>query len=295
MQRALTFTISDQAKAYFQLIKPGIIMGNAITAAGGFALASKADVDFGLFLTMLAGLSLIIASACVFNNYIDRDIDLKMLRTQNRPLGNGRISSQSAILFGIVLGFLGIVLLTLLVNLLTMGIAVVGWVVYVFLYSFLKYRSVHATLIGSIAGAAPPVVGYCAISNRLDMGALLIFIIVTLWQMPHFYAIAIYRLEEYAAATIPVLPLKKGVFATKVQMLCYIAAFSISSWMLSIFNYTGMCFTITVSIVSMSWLWMSIQGFRAADDRLWARKMFIFSLIAITTICAVIPFCLVND
>src|SRR5271156_6328357 len=113
MQRVSTTAFSDQAKAYYLLIKPGIIMGNAITASGGFALAARGHIDLRVFLAALVGLSLIIGSACVFNNYIDRNADQKMARTQNRALATGMISSQNAIVFALSLGLLGTFLLTL--------------------------------------------------------------------------------------------------------------------------------------------------------------------------------------
>ena len=165
---------TSQAKPYFSLIKPGILFGNVITAFAGFALASKGHIDCGLLLIMLAGLSLVIASGCTFNNYIDRYADQKMRRTQNRPLAKGIIPTQNAILFAIFLGLSGALLLAFFVNLITAVVALIGFTVYVFFYSFSKYHSSHGTLIGSIAGAVPPVAGYCAVSNRLDIGAVLI-------------------------------------------------------------------------------------------------------------------------
>lgn len=290
MERTSNPAVAFPAKAYFLLIKPGIIMGNAITAAGGFALASKGHFDFALFLTVLTGLSLIIASACAFNNYIDRDADQKMARTQNRPLARKVISTRNALLFAIALVLFGVSLLIFYVNLLTGVIAMIGFAVYVFLYSFSKYRSVHATLIGSIAGAVPPAVGYCAVSNNFDLGALLLFILIVLWQMPHFYAIAIYRLDEYAAASIPVLPIKRGIPATKLQMMYYVAAFVIASLMLTLFGYTGLAYTIVAAVLGLAWLWLSIKGFKSGNDKLWARQMFLFSLVIVTSLCAIIPF-----
>lgn len=265
-------------------------MGNAITAIGGFALASRGTFDFGLFFAMLIGLSLIIGSACVFNNCIDCDADKKMQRTQNRAMARGIIAPKNAIVFAIALGLLGVTLLIDHVNLITTAIAMLGFVVYVLGYSFLKYRTTHGTLIGSVAGAVPPVVGYCAVSNELDMGALLLFAIIVLWQMPHFFAIAIYRIEDYARASIPVLPIKRGMRATKIQMLLYVLAFFVSSLMLTAFGYTGVAYTVIAAILGAVWLVLSIRGFRAVNDKLWARKMFLFSLIAVTALCAVIPF-----
>jgi protoheme IX farnesyltransferase len=278
------------SKTYWQVTKPGILMGNAITASGGFILASKTYFDFSLLIATLLGLSFIIASACVFNNYIDRNMDEKMERTKNRVLVLGLIGKRHAIAFAISLGLSGVLLLALLTNLLTVGIALLGFFVYVLLYSFLKYRSLHATLVGSIAGALPPVIGYCAVSNHLDLGAALLFIMIAMWQMPHFFAIAIYRLKDYTRASIPVLPIKKGIYITKIHMMVYIVAFMIASSMLTVFNYTGYLYLIVSTLFGTAWLCLCIQGITSASDELWARKMFSFSLVIVTLQCFMIPF-----
>lgn len=173
-------------KTYYELTKPGIIFGNAVTTTAGFLLASKGDIDWWLFFATLIGLSLIIASACVFNNYIDREIDQKMTRTKNRALAKGLIPVQRAITFAICLGLIGVAFLDLYTNPLTLLVALTGFFVYVVVYGICKRRSVYGTLVGSIAGGVPPVVGYCAVSNQFDTGALLLFTTVALWQMPHF-------------------------------------------------------------------------------------------------------------
>lgn len=275
-------------KTYFMLTKPGIILGNAITAAGGFILASKAQIDPWLFLATLMGLSLLIASACVFNNYIDRNIDKMMQRTKNRALVRGVISLKKAIIFAIFLGLFGVLLLMLYTNLLTTIIALTGFFIYVILYSLSKYRSSYATVIGSISGGIPPVVGYCAVVDRLDMGAFLLFMIVALWQMPHFFAIAMYRLDDYIAASIPVLPVKKGIYTTKVHMLLYIIAFLIPVCMLTILGYTGYAYLIVIGLLGLSWLLLCIKGFKDTNDRLFGRQMFRFSLVVIMMLCIMI-------
>lgn len=282
------FTAST--RSYFQLTKPGIIFGNVVTAAGGFALASMGHLNMWLFLAMLAGLSSVIASACVLNNYIDRYSDEKMKRTRNRPLVKGTISLQNARIFAIFLIATGTSLLALYSNPLTTAMALLGFFVYVILYSFSKYLSVHGTLVGSIAGAIPPVVGYTAVSSSLDAGALILFAIVVLWQMPHFYAIAIYRLEDYSAASIPVLPLVKGTHAAKVQMLLYIVAFIGASSLPAVMNYVRYEYLFVSVPVSFIWLSICIRGFNADNEKRWARKMFLFSLVVIMAISIAIPF-----
>ena len=274
------------------LTKPGIILGNIITMLGGFTLASKGHLDFFLLLYTLLGLGLIIASAGVFNNYIDRFADAKMERTKDRPFAKGTISTVNGLLFGAVLGGLGVAVLAITTNLLTVFVACVGFLIYLVPYAFMKYHSFYGTLVGSLAGGVPPVVGYCAVSNNFDAGALLIFAILVLWQMPHFFAIAIYRMEEYKAASIPVLPLEKGMLATKIQILLYIAIFLATAALLPLMGMTGYLYAVVVALLGAGWIGLTLKGFYidTETDKRWAKEMFIYSLVVIIGLCLVIPF-----
>lgn len=274
---------------YYLITKPGILLGNLVTLAGGFLLATQGKTDYLLFLETLLGLGLIMASGCVFNNYIDRTIDKKMERTKNRPLVLGLISARNAIIFGICLGILGAFFLLIFTNWTTVAVAALGFFVYVVLYSLWKGSTVYGTAIGSIAGAVPPVVGYCAVSHRFDLGAVILFTLMVLWQMPHFFAIALLHLEDYTAAKIPVLPVQKGILRTKWHMLVYILGFITAVALLTTFGYTGDCFFWISMTLGSIWLALCLTGFRAGDDRLWAKSMFRFSLILIVAICTAIP------
>lgn len=275
---------------YYLLTKPGIILGNLVTVAAGFLLASKGVIDVWLFLATLLGLGLIMASACVFNNYIDRQVDKKMERTKNRPLVLGLISERNAILFGTILGILGGWTLLAFTNLLTVAVAAVGFFVYVILYSTWKCRTIYGTAIGSIAGAVPPVVGYCAVSNYFDAGALILFMMMVLWQMPHFFSIAMYHFDDYAAAQIPVLPVIKGMTRTKVHMMLYIFGFILTAVMLTFFHYTGYLYLLVAMSFGLIWLLLCATGFKSSDDQKWGCQMFRVSLVLIVAICCVIPF-----
>jgi protoheme IX farnesyltransferase len=240
---------------------------------------------------MLSGLSLIIASACVCNNYIDREIDQKMARTRTRALATGAIPGTHGLMYAAVLGIAGIAILVLYTNLLTAALAVFGFMAYVFIYGIAKRRTVHGTVIGSISGAIPPVVGYCAVTGRLDGASLILFLIVALWQMPHFYAIAMFRMADYKAAGIPILPLRRGMQATKRQMAIYTLAFTAAAASLTLLGYTGYLYLAAVVILGASWFWLSIAGLRnqnTDDDARWARKMFGLSLLVISGFCLAI-------
>lgn len=277
-------------KDYYNLTKPGIIYGNALMAAGAFLLASRQHIDFGLLLAMLAGISLVIASACIFNNYLDRNIDAKMVRTQKRAIVSGAISAHNALLYAAALGLTGFLLLIQLTNPLTALIALMAFVTYIVLYGIAKRLSVHGTLVGSLAGAAPPVVGYTTVTNQFDGGALILFLILVCWQMPHFYAISIYRLADYKAAGIPVLPAVKGYQAARVQIVFYIAAFIAAVNTLTISGNTGYVFAAVMTIMGLMWLYRGLLGFQAPSQEKWARSMFGFSVIVIICLSMMLSF-----
>ncbi|MBL0950335.1 MAG: protoheme IX farnesyltransferase, partial [Pseudomonas sp.] len=236
-------------KQYLNLAKPGIVFGNLISVTGGFFLASRGDIDMALYLATALGVSLVIASGCVFNNYIDRDIDQKMERTRNRVLAQGLVSPVHAIVYAFALGVAGVAVLYAATNTLAVMLVLMGFVVYVGLYSlWLKRGSVYGTLVGSLSGAAPPVVGYCAVSNEFDAGAAILLLIFSLWQMPHSYAIAIFRFNDYQAANIPVLPVIKGISAAKRQIVLYIAAFVVATLMLTLSGYAGYSYFVVAAL-----------------------------------------------
>jgi len=274
---------------YYLLTKPGILLGNLVPFAAGFLLASKGSFNPWLFIVTVIGLTLIMASSCVFNNYINRHVDKKMERTKKRALVTGLISARHAIIYAVILGLAGFVLLYTYTNVLTVAVAALGFFVYVVLYSILKGHTIYGTAIGSVSGAVPPIVGYCAVSNQLDAGAWVLFAMLVLWQMPHFFAIAVYHFDDYKKAELPLLPIVKGMMRTKIQMMLYIAAFLVASLLLTAFEYTGYVYLGVAMSVGLAWLGLCVKGFSSEDDQLWGRRMFQMSLVVIMAICFVIP------
>ncbi len=190
-------------RAYYQLAKPGIVYGNAFTTLAAFLFASRWHFSLLLLAAVIVGMVLVIASACVFNNYLDRDIDQKMARTKNRPLVSGAVSLWGALGYAAVLSAAGFTLLYLCVNALTALVALAGFLIYVCLYTPLKRVSSTALYVGAVAGAMPMVAGYTAVVDKVDLTALALFAFMFVWQLPHFIAIAAYRFDEYAAAGVP--------------------------------------------------------------------------------------------
>jgi len=282
-------TTVQTVKTYYSLTKPGVLYGNALTAAAGFLLASRGSIDFWLFVALCLGTTFVIASACVLNNYLDQDIDSKMARTKKRALVQGDVAGWKAVVFSVVLAIAGFGILLTWTNPLVVAIGAIGFVDYVVLYGMLSKRlSIHGTLVGSISGAVPILAGYCAVTGVLDAGALLVFLILFLWQMPEFYSIAIYRRKEYAAAGIPVMSVVKGVKSTKRQIAVYTLAFVISTLALTYYGYTGVSYFVVMAATGLYWLWLGIKGLHVRNDEAWAKKMFRFSLIILLVFCFMI-------
>jgi protoheme IX farnesyltransferase len=228
-------------EAYYRLTKPGIVYGNALMYAAGFFLAAREGIDWQLFVGGLAGISLVIGSACVFNNIADRELDSKMPRTQKRALPAGKISVKDATVFGYLLAITGFLDLYLLTSFTAFFTALVGFAVYVFAYTPMKPRNRYALFVGAIAGAVPPVVGYTVITDVYDGWALLLFILLFVWQIPHFVAIAFYRYEDYTAAGVPLFArapknekerkIAKQVFAASLVILL-VGCLGVALWRL---------------------------------------------------------------
>ncbi len=219
----------------------------------------------------------------MFNNYLDRGLDKKMERTKKRALVTGKISVTAAVIYACVLSVLGFWILAAGTNALTVAVGAVGIFSYVVLYGYFKRVSVHGTLVGSISGSTSLVAGYCAAAGRFDLLALLLFLIMAAWQMPHFYAIGIYRLSDYQKASLPILPAERGIAATKRQILVYILIYTFAAGSLTVFHYAGYIYFIVMLIISTLWLRLAFKGFAAKDDNKWGKQIFGFSLLALLT------------
>jgi len=273
--------VSNTIKTYYWLTKPGIVYGNCISAAAGFLFASHRNIDAGLLIETVVGIAFVIASACVTNNYLDKDIDQKMARTKERALVRGTVSDRSAMVYAAILTFGGFFILARYTNRLTIIAGLIGLYAYVLAYGWGKRHTVWGTLIGSIPGAMPLVAGYLAVTHKIDKTAVLLFLLMAVWQLPHFYSIAIYRLKDYKGAGLPVWPAKKGIPSTKRQILFLIAVFMILTACLGFFHYAGkVYFVVTVALAGL-WLNKGMRGWDSKNNERWARGMFGYSLIVL--------------
>lgn len=266
------------------LIKIGIINSNLITTFAGFWLAlhftgSSFIAHWPTFLLTMVGTAFIIAGGCILNNWYDRDIDPVMSRTQTRPTVTGTISLSNVKTMGIVVSIVGFLLL-LFTTVEAALLGAFGWFVYVILYTmWSKRRYTINTVIGSFSGAVPPLIGWAAIEPGLRLEALILFLIMFIWQPPHFLALAMKKKDEYKAANIPMLPVVHGFGITKRQMVVYVACLlPLPIYLASL----GITFMIISGLLTAGWLVLALAGFKMKDDIKWATWMFLYSLVYLT-------------
>lgn len=281
--------IVKTAGIYYSLTKPRVLYGNVLTTIAGFLYASRGSIDWALFAAVCAGTTLIIAAACVTNNYLDQDIDAKMDRTKKRAIVAGEIPGWRAVVFAFVLGIAGLSILVAYTNTIVAVLGVVGFVDYVVLYGMWSKRlSIHGTLVGSISGAIPILAGYVGVTGQIDTAAIILFAVLFLWQMPEFYSIAIYRKKEYAAAKVPVMSVVRGVWSTTVQIFVYTVAFVIATLALAIWGGASLTYGIVMLLLGAYWIRLGVEGLQRKGDDMWARQMFRYSLIILLVFCGMI-------
>jgi len=270
----------SQWKDFIELTKPRITLLVLVTAFAGMWLAAGGMPEPALVLFTLLGTGLASASSAVLNNYVDRDVDKRMSRTQDRALPAGRVSAVHALLFGLGLGLAAFALLVWAVNALTAWLAVGTIAFYVLVYTlWLKRHSPLCTSIGGVAGALPPVIGWAAVSHGLDWPALALFGILFLWQPPHFWALALLRTEEYRQAGLPMLPVVRGERTTKRQMLLYTLALLPASVAPFALNLTGWLYLAAALGLGAAYLAKTVDFARKPLSRPGARKLFLFSIL----------------
>jgi len=277
------------SRSYLQLIKPGITLSNTLTGIAGFFLASSiVPFQLSVLIGVIVGIAAIIASACVVNNVLDRDIDKRMKRTAKRDVASGVISVPKALLFAGVLGAIGFTALVLWTNTVTVVLGIVAYVWYVVIYGYAKRTTVLSTIIGGVAGALPPVAGYTALTGNIDAAAIILFLILFFWQMPHFYAIAMFRRSDYASAKLPVWSVKYGMKSAKRQIFIFTIIYALAAGSLYIFGYTGLVYLVLSAGLSAYWIYKGITLYNKVDEEKWARQMFGVSLLILLSMCVLI-------
>jgi len=209
-------------RAYYDITKPKVVALLVLTAVVGMSLSVPHGLPWQLFLPAMFGIALLSSSAAAINHIVDEKIDAIMGRTHNRPLPEGRITANSAMVFAAALAIIGFITLFTLVNPLTAYLTLSGLVGYSFVYTlYLKRATPQNITIGGLAGAIPPLLGWTAMTNEIHPHALLLVLLIFTWTPPHFWALAIHRRKDYAKVNIPMLPVTHGVNFTKTQILLY--------------------------------------------------------------------------
>ena len=222
MQETQIQTQSVSWRDYLELCKPNVVALMILTSLIGMLLATEGFVSFQVLLFGNLGIALCAGSAAAVNHIVDRRIDNQMARTHNRPVATGRMTPRQAILFALTTGILGMLVLLVFINQLTAWLTLASLIGYAFVYTmFLKRATPQNIVIGGLAGAAPPLLGWTAVTGEIHYNALLLVLIIYAWTPPHFWALAIHRKEEYATAEIPMLPVTHGEPYTKINIVLY--------------------------------------------------------------------------
>jgi len=277
----------DVVLDYVSLAKPRIIPLLLITALGGMMMAERGWPSTRLVVLTLLGGALAAAGAGAINCWIDRDIDGEMLRTRRRPLPDGRIAPAHALLFGIVLGLLAFVLLAFWVNVLAATLAISGLLFYVFVYTlWLKRSTVQNIVIGGAAGAIPPVVGWAAVTHRVDLTAVYLFAIIFLWTPPHFWALALRLRGDYARAKVPMLPVVHGEAAARRQIVGYTLVLVAVTLAIVLTGVLGPVYLVGAALLGAAFVALAVANLLARRQR-WSRILFDYSIAYLGLLFAV--------
>lgn len=264
---------------YIELCKPRVVALMLLTVVVGMYLATPGWVSITTLCASLLGIGLCAGSAAAVNHLVDKRIDAMMLRTQKRPIAHGRISVTQAFWFALILGVIGLVVLSYFVNALTALLTFITIIGYAGIYTgYLKRTTPQNIVIGGLAGAAPPLLGWTAVANQLDPQALLLVLIIFTWTPPHFWALAIYRFEEYQHAEIPMLPVTHGIHYTKLNVLLYSILLLVVSVLPFVVHMSGWFYLIGALLLGARFLYWTITLYRS-EQSVVAMRTFRFSII----------------
>ena len=268
-----------QWRAYYDLTKPRVVALLVLTAVVGMSLSVPGGLPWQLFIPAMLGIGLLSSAAAAINHIVDEKIDAIMGRTHNRPLPEGRVTTNNAIIFACTLAVLGFVLLIVLVNPLTAYLTLAGLVGYSFVYTlYLKRATPQNITIGGLAGAIPPLLGWTAMTNEVHPNALLLVLLIFTWTPPHFWALAIHRKDDYAKVNIPMLPVTHGVDFTKTQILLYtvlLFVVGLLPYLVGMSNWLYLIGAVTLNLMFFAYAWK--LKFNADENT--AMDTFKFSII----------------
>src|SRR5210317_1994931 len=278
--------MNSTIKNYYELCKPNVVLMMLITALVGSLLASKTLAPLSLIAFAMLGIGLCASSAAAINQIIDRKADANMNRTENRPIPQGEVSPINASIFAFILALLGAAILVIYVNTLTALLTLASLIGYAFVYTvYLKRATPQNIVIGGLAGAAPPLLGWTAVTNSIDPNSLLLVLIIFAWTPPHFWALAIHRKDDYAKENIPMLPVTHGVKFTKLQIILYTIILILVSLLPFVVMMSGILYLISALILGAIFLYYAVRLYFDEANAL-AFPTFVYSIYYIFLIFA---------
>jgi protoheme IX farnesyltransferase len=263
---AMSETVQSPAlpawRDYYEMCKPRVVLLMLLCTLVGMFLATSAWVSVSLIVNCLLGVALVAGSAAALNHLIDASVDQKMARTENRPVAQGRVTTVQGLIFVGITGALGLAILAITVNPLTAWLNFFSWLGYGLIYTlYLKRATSQNIVIGGLFGAAPPLFGWTAVTNSIDGGGLLLVLIIFAWTPPHFWALAIDRLEEYKKVDIPMLPITHGVAYTKLHIVLYTILMIISSVLPFVIGMSNVFYLVSALALGAGFLYWSLMMF----------------------------------
>ena len=286
MQKPALSTLADArtlaGRDIVTLLKPRITLNVVVTAGVGLLLARRvpgADLSPSVIVSFLVGCSMIVAGANALNMYIERDSDGFMPRTKNRPLPAGRMAPRFALIIGVALSAVAVPVLAIGTNALTALLAVIANLLYVLAYTPLKQHSQYALHVGAIPGAIPPLLGWTAVTGRIDAGGAVLFAIMFLWQIPHFVAIALFRKGDYARAGLVVMPNVVGELASRHSIIRWIFALVAASLLVVPLGLAHWGYLVVAAVLGAVFFTWGCYGLKEGAGNRWARSLFGISLV----------------
>jgi protoheme IX farnesyltransferase len=269
-----------KASDYWELLKPRIMLLIVVTTVGSLALAADGWPGTALTAWTVLGMALVSGGSSAVNHWYDRDIDALMERTSARPVASGRVAPAAALGLGLVLAAAGVVLLAVQVHWLAAVWALAGFACYVLVYTvWLKRRTPQNIVIGGAAGAVPPLAAWAAVHGSVSATAVALFAIVFLWTPPHFWALALLLDEDYARAGVPMLPTVRGAQSSARQILVYTLLLVAASLVPVALGTLGWLYAAAAVVLGGRFVWLALRLLRTPDDRVAARRMFLYSLL----------------
>lgn len=273
-------------REYLNLCKPKVVLLILFTALVGMSLSTEGPIPFAAWFWGLIGIGLAASAGAALNHWVDEEIDARMGRTRGRPIPRGLISGSQAVIFALILVTLSMAFLVAFVNLLTAVLTLASMVGYAIIYSmFLKRSTPQNIVLGGAAGAAPPVLGWAAVTGELHSEALLLFLIIFIWTPPHFWALAIKRVDEYANADIPMLPVTHGIAFTKLHVLLYTVLLVVVTLMPFLVMMSGTIYLAGAIALGTGFVFYSVKLYTTDGDG-YAMKTFGYSIFYLSALFA---------